>query len=290
MEHWIEGPESNIVFLGNVGFETTEEQLRKVLELAGPVLEIRLVFDPTTNRSRGFGFCQFIDSSVAASAIKNLSDTLIDGRNIKMGFADKERVYRYFGNNAWSTRGGADSVAKVVEALEPTQRAELLAQFKSFASVNTTKAREELVKNPALAHALLCALESLGSMDRDSIARIKGTAQRTSGGLGGVSRGMSAGYSPRQTSSASMSPVTPVHRPMAPAMPTHRSMAPQPRQPSPAPVPQSAPAGPEPMEMDNAELFQQVLSLTDEQLSMMPEEHRQQMIDLRRQLQGSLNQ
>ncbi|KAJ2011994.1 hypothetical protein IWW57_006450 [Coemansia sp. S610] len=101
---------------------------------------------------------------------------------------------------------------------------------------------------------------------------------------------MSAGYSPRQTSSASMSPATPVHRPMAPAMPAHRPMAPQLRQPPPAPVPQSAPAVPEPMEMDNAELFQQVLSLTDEQLSMMPEEHRQQMIDLRRQLQGSLNQ
>ncbi|KAJ2487587.1 Cleavage stimulation factor subunit 2 [Coemansia sp. RSA 2050] len=291
MEHWIEGPESNIVFLGNVGFETTEEQLRKVLELAGPVLEIRLVFDPITNRSRGFGFCQFIDSSVAASAIKNLSDTLVDGRNIKIGFADKDRVYRYFGNNAWSSRGGADSVAKVVEALDPEQRAELLAQFKSFASVNTTKAREELVKNPALAHALLCALESLDSVDRDSIARIKGTAQRTSGGLGGVSRGLSAaGYSPRQASSASISPVTPVHRPMAPAMPAHRPMAPPPRQPQPVSVSQPAPAGPEPMEMDNAELFQQVLSLTDEQLSMMPEEHRQQMIDLRRQLQGSLNQ
>ncbi|KAJ2814972.1 Cleavage stimulation factor subunit 2 [Coemansia furcata] len=276
MEHWIEGPESNIVFLGNVGFDTTEEQLKKVLELAGPVLEIRLVFDPITNRSRGFGFCQFIDPSVAASAIKNLSDTLVDGRNLKIGYADKERVQRYFGSNAWSARGGADGVAKVVDSLDASQKTELLAQFRSFAAVNTTKARDELVRNPALAHALLAAMESLGSADRDAIARIKGVAQRSAGGPA-VSRGFSAGYSPRHPSSASMSPVTPVSRPVAP---------PPPRQPLQAP--QQRPAEPEPMDMDNAELFQQVLSLTDEQLAMMPEDHRQQMIDLRRQLQGSL--
>ncbi|KAJ2877350.1 hypothetical protein H4R27_006248 [Coemansia aciculifera] len=291
-QHWIEGPESNIVFLGNVGFDTTEEQLKKVLELAGPVLEIRLVFDPISNRSRGFGFCQFIDSSVAASAIKNLSDTLVDGRNLKIGFADKERVQRYFGNNAWSARGGADGVAKVVEALDPVQKTELLAQFKSFAVVNTTKAREELVRNPALAHALLSALESLGSVDQDSIARIKGTTQRTVGGSSSVSRGLSAGYSPRQPSSASISPVTPANRPMAPPP---RQLQPAPvlaQVPvlAPVPAPQPRHVGPEPMEMDDAELIHQVLSLTDEQLSLMPEAHRQQMIDLRRQLQSTLPQ
>ncbi|KAJ2102500.1 Cleavage stimulation factor subunit 2 [Coemansia sp. S100] len=279
-QHWIEGPESNIVFLGNVGFDTTEEQLKKVLELAGPVLEIRLVFDPVSSRSRGFGFCQFIDSSVAASAIKNLSDTLVDGRNLKIGFADKERVQRYFGNNAWSARGSADGVAKVVEALAPVQKTELLAQFKSFAAVNTTKAREELARNPALAHALLCALESLGSVDQDSIARIKGTAQRSSGRSNSVARGLSAGYLPRQPLSASISPVTPAHRPMAPP--------PRQLQPAPVPAPQPRYSEPEPMEMDDAELIQQVLGLTDEQLSLMPEAHRQQMIDLRRQLQSTL--
>ncbi|KAJ2108852.1 hypothetical protein IW146_006639 [Coemansia sp. RSA 922] len=150
-------------------------------------------------------------SSVAASAIKNLSDTLVDGRNLKIGFADKERIQRYFGNNAWSARGSADGVAKVVEALAPVQKTELLAQFKSFAAVNTTKAREELARNPALAHALLCALESLGLVKQDFIARIKGTAQRSSGGFNSVARGLSAGYSPRQPLSASISPVTPAH-------------------------------------------------------------------------------
>ncbi|KAJ2431275.1 hypothetical protein GGF41_000620 [Coemansia sp. RSA 2531] len=67
-------------------------------------------------------------------------------------------------------------------------------------------------------------------------------------------------------------------------------MAPPPRQLQPAPVPAPQPrySELEPMEMDDAELIQQVLGLTDEQLSLMPEAHRQQMIDLRRQLQSTL--
>ncbi|KAJ2085059.1 hypothetical protein GGI09_007002, partial [Coemansia sp. S100] len=159
-------------------------------------------------------------------------------------------------------------------------KTELPAQFKSFAAVNTTKAREELARNLALAHALLCALESLGSVDQDSIARIKGTARRLSGGFNSVARGFLAGYSSRQLPSASISPVTPAHRPMVPLL--HHL------QPAPVPAPLPRYSEPEPMEMDDAELIQQVLSLTDEQLSLMPEAHRQQMIDLRRQLQSTL--
>ncbi|KAJ2744011.1 hypothetical protein GGI20_003311 [Coemansia sp. BCRC 34301] len=283
--HWIEGEESNVVFLGNVGFDTTEEQLKKVLELAGPVLDIRLVFDPMSNRSRGFGFCQFVDSSVASSAIKNLNDTMVDGRNIKIGYADRARVQRYFSNISWTFEhtpstplGGVERVCKLMEGLDGAQKNEFVAQFRSFAGFNTTKAKEELVRNPGLAHALVCALE--GSVDPATIARIRG------GMPGGGSRGLSAGYqdSPRSLS-ASLSPATAVNRFSAsPSVP--QSMLP--RQPmSAAPVPPPRYAEPEPMEMDNTEVLKQLLSLTDEQLAQLPEEHRQQIVDLKRQLESA---
>ncbi|KAJ2353308.1 hypothetical protein GGH92_000738 [Coemansia sp. RSA 2673] len=59
-------------------------------------------------------------------------------------------------------------------------------------------------------------------------------------------------------------------------------------QPAPVPAPQPRYSEPKPMEMDDAELIQQVLGLTDKQLSLMPEAHHQQMIDLRRQPQSTL--
>ncbi|KAJ2890694.1 Cleavage stimulation factor subunit 2, partial [Coemansia aciculifera] len=340
--------ESNIVFLGNVGFDTTEEQLRKVLELAGPVLDVRLVFDQQTNRSRGFGFCQFVDSSVASSAIKNLSDTLVDGRNLKIGFADRRRVQGIFGNAPWSfeqtpqsasgfsARGasggggfsasgvggsgsGVEKVTKLVDSLDKRQKAELLAQFKGFANGYnaSSRARDELVRNPGLAHALLLALESVGArVDGVRGERMPSTSshigQLSSRSAAAAAAGgsLSAGYldSPRMSSTSSESPATAVNRFSAsPSVPPQHILArqpvsapPQPPRSLQPPIPPPLPSQqqqqqqpmygerePEMMEIDNTEVLKQLLSLTDEQLAQLPEEHRLQLLDLKRQLENA---
>lgn len=242
-------PESNIVFLGNVGYDTTEEQLRKTLELAGPVIEIRLLFDSTTNRSRGFGFCQFADVNVAASAIKNLNDTLVDNRNIKIGYADQERVRRYLGTDgttlsnkrpakAFGGNGGLDKVERLVDSLSEEQQKELLAQFRSFAQVNMGKARNELAKNPQLAYALLCATRELGLVDRSQLNRAEGHEEQR---------------------------LPPQPQPQQPPLPAQN--------PSPS--------------VDNTEVLKQLLSLTDDQLAQLPEDHRKQIMDLKKQLEAA---
>ncbi|KAJ1666472.1 hypothetical protein IW140_004196 [Coemansia sp. RSA 1813] len=331
--------ESNIVFLGNVAYETTEEQLRRVLELAGPVVDIKLVFDPVTNRAKGFGFCQYVDINTAASAIKNLNDTQVDGRNIKIGYADRERVRRYLGTDGTTISGGGgggggahvprpapseqasfstsfektirpEQVDGIVASLDDQQKNDLLAQFRSFASVNTTKAREELSKNPALAYALLCSLESLNMIDRSTLSRIK------NGNSGGGYTMASGTIRPPHMSN-------PMHgnHPRHPPPPLQQSMG---RPPVPPPFAQRSPmhnqaySEPTPsrnmaspatygsgtplhddqgtssvppenssIEMNNAEVLKQLLSLTDEQLAQLPEDHRQQIVDLKRQLESS---
>ncbi|KAJ2357054.1 hypothetical protein IWW50_000253 [Coemansia erecta] len=297
--------ESHIVFIGNVGYGTTEEQLKKMLELAGPVVDIQLVFDPVTNRAKGFGFCEYADRNIAASAIKNLNDTLVDGRNIKIGYADRGRVRRYLGTNGTTLRGGnggtlstraavldtnmppvpqlkaitPSRVSALVDALTEQQRRDLLAQFASFAGVNTTKAREELAKNPALAHALLAALESLGGADQNTLRHIRGDF----GGEGGATN---PPYHHQVVSS-------PYHQTMtggqprpyqSPYMPVHSSPQPYQQPPSRSHSMQSdaAAAG-----ADNAEVLQQLLSMTDEQLAELPEDQRSQILDLRRHVQDA---
>ncbi|KAJ1731369.1 hypothetical protein LPJ61_002571 [Coemansia biformis] len=297
MEFRMDSPPSDIVFIGNVAYGTTEEQLRKMLELAGPVVDIQLVFDPITNRAKGFGFCQYADRNIAASAIKNLNDTLVDGRNIKIGYADRDRVRRYLGTDGTALSGGnggtlltrtaviesnapvlpqlrsiaPDQVAAVVDGLDGRQRREFVGQFRSFASVNVHKAREELVRNPALAHALLVALESLNMVDENVLGRIRGSH--------------GAAHHPPAHGTA---PLPQQHQPYSPRAADYDATYPQQAYEPPSAQPsQASPApGPDPVaEMDNAEVLQQLLSLTDEQLAQLPEDHRNQILDLRRQLQ-----
>ncbi|KAJ2003811.1 Cleavage stimulation factor subunit 2 [Coemansia thaxteri] len=324
MDHFIEGQEGNVVFLGNVGFDTSEEQLKKMLELAGPVVDIRLVFDPMSNRSRGFGFCQFVDSGIAASAIKNLNDSVVDGRNIKIGFADRDRVQRYFGTDGTRLGGslrpgladsmtpttpsysggkqGMEKVARLIDSLDAEQKAEFLAQFRSFAGVNTTKARMELVRNPGLAYALQYTLESFESADQSTRLRARrGSAEHRSPGL--LPRQPAPGYSPSSMRQPPLSagPAPMTRSALAGSQDSPRMQSSHALQQSPPSAPSSldsqrqalsatpsqpAPASAE-MELDNTEVLKQLLSLTDEQLLQLPEEHRQQIIDLKRQLESA---
>ncbi|KAJ2718685.1 Cleavage stimulation factor subunit 2 [Coemansia sp. Benny D115] len=293
--------ESNIVFLGNVAYGTTEEQLRKMLELAGPVVDIRLVFDSQTNRAKGYGFCQFADTSIAASAIKNLNDTLVDGRNIKIGYADRKRVKRYLGTdgtNLGDPRGDAatrsidmDTVDQLVGSLDPASRWELVAQFRAFAEVNPGKAKTELMKNPGMAWSILKSMEAEGLVGQTETARIRGASN--------VDYTMATGT----VRPPGPPPHSPFQRPPPPPPPSSLVMQQQQQQqqqqqttafqgagapPVPSasmPIP-AASTGPSAAELDNAEVLKQLLSLTDEQLAQLPEDHRQQIIDLKRQLQA----
>ncbi|KAI7832936.1 hypothetical protein BX661DRAFT_178824 [Kickxella alabastrina] len=302
MDHnWQEMEESNIVFLGNVAYDTTEEQLRQMLELAGPVIDIRLVFDPNTSRARGFGFCQYADTNIAASAIKNLNDSLVDGRNIKIGYADRDRIRAYLGTDGLSLRntpkstqrepmggpGGVDKAREIVSQLSSDMRMELIAQYRAYADVNTTKAKQELTKNPGLAWAVLAAMELEGLVADEQLKIIKGGAADVT---------MAAGTL-RPTGMPHQRPPPPPFQSRHAA--SSQSMPPQPHFDYSTPAPALAPAPvPAPAlviadesaatEMDNAEVLKQLLSLTDEQLAQLPEEHRQQIIELKQQLQPGI--
>jgi len=59
------------VFVGNIPYETTEEQLIEIFQEVGPVVSFRLVFDRETGKPKGYGFCEFRDQETALSAIRN---------------------------------------------------------------------------------------------------------------------------------------------------------------------------------------------------------------------------
>jgi RNA recognition motif-containing protein len=78
------------VFVGNIPFGTTEEQLTDVFKEVGPVRLFRLMFDKETGKPKGYGFCEYYDSETALSAIRNLNRVEINGRELKVDFADSD--------------------------------------------------------------------------------------------------------------------------------------------------------------------------------------------------------
>ncbi|CAE6478433.1 hypothetical protein ACGC1H_006296 [Rhizoctonia solani] len=81
---------SRVVFVGNVPYDMTEEQLTQVFSTVGPVAGFRLVFDRETGKAKGYGFCEFFDHESAASAVRNLHNTDVGGRSLRIDLADAD--------------------------------------------------------------------------------------------------------------------------------------------------------------------------------------------------------
>lgn len=85
------------LFVGNLPFNTTDEDLYNLFGSVGEVASARVITDRQTNRSRGFGFIEMEDS-LANQAIADLNDTEYGGRNIRVSEAaereQKERAPR----------------------------------------------------------------------------------------------------------------------------------------------------------------------------------------------------
>jgi len=80
---------SNIMklFVGNLSFQTVEDDLRELFGSFGEIDDIYVVEDRQTGRSRGFAFVNFLDRDAAVTAAKELDGTEFMGRNIRVNEA-----------------------------------------------------------------------------------------------------------------------------------------------------------------------------------------------------------
>src|SRR5271170_4908510 len=78
---------SNKLFVGNLSFNTTENDLQDTFAAFGTVTEANLMMDRTTNRPRGFGFVTMSSAEEAQKAIEGLNGKAIDGRALTVNVA-----------------------------------------------------------------------------------------------------------------------------------------------------------------------------------------------------------
>lgn len=75
------------LYVGNLSFHTTEDQLQQLFASYGQIDSVKIVTDRDTGQSRGFAFVEIADDAAAQKAIDELNGRDIDGRNLTVNEA-----------------------------------------------------------------------------------------------------------------------------------------------------------------------------------------------------------
>ena len=78
------------IYVGNINFDTSEDQLSQLFSQYGTVSKADVVMDKYSGRSRGFGFVEMDDAEAAKAAISALDGYQLDGRALRVNEAQSK--------------------------------------------------------------------------------------------------------------------------------------------------------------------------------------------------------
>jgi cold-inducible RNA-binding protein len=79
---------SNKLYVGNLSYDVTSDQLRGMFGPYGSVQSAKVASDRETNRSKGFGFVEMASEQEARAAITGMHGTIADGRTLTVSEAN----------------------------------------------------------------------------------------------------------------------------------------------------------------------------------------------------------
>lgn len=252
----VAGNRHKTVFIGNLPFEGTEDELRGIFGQMGVVTTLRIVVDRDTGKRKGFAFLEYSDPETAQRAVAQLNGLDFYGRTLRVSIAEQDTKHAGDGPTHAKKRKGAgapgnDRVAAVIGGTASVQLFEVLQQAKSLAAHQPHDLLAMLHHQPHLLRALHLALDRLAP----------------------------SYHAPEPPMMTAFEPQPP---PMAAAS---AAAAPPPQQygapPPPAAMQQKA------QQLAQSGLLEQVMSLTPEMLAALPEHERVQMAALQEELRRS---
>jgi len=90
------------IYVGNLAYNATEEELRTSFSAFGPVTSVKIVRDRDSGRSRGFAFVEMEDGEGAQNAVAQMNGKDVNGRNLVVN----EARPREQGGGGGGGRGG----------------------------------------------------------------------------------------------------------------------------------------------------------------------------------------
>ena len=96
------------LYVGNLSYNVTEEDLRTLFAQAGEIKEISLIMDRETRRPKGFGFVEMSNQVDDEKALQMFNEYEMDGRKLTVNIA-RPREERSSGGNRGGYGGGGGS-------------------------------------------------------------------------------------------------------------------------------------------------------------------------------------
>ena len=75
------------IYVGNLPYSVSEDDIRKAFEAFGEVGEVNIIIDRMSGRSKGFGFVEMPNDDEGKTAMSELNDTELDGRQLNVNEA-----------------------------------------------------------------------------------------------------------------------------------------------------------------------------------------------------------
>lgn len=100
---------SKRLYVGNISFKATEDEVRDLFSQAGEVVSVKLIKDAATGRLRGFGFVEMSTNEEAQKAVTQLNGTMFMDRNIVVNEAkpqERREKGRPRARGGFDIRGG----------------------------------------------------------------------------------------------------------------------------------------------------------------------------------------
>jgi RNA recognition motif-containing protein len=95
------------IFVSNLGFNSKDEDLKRLFDEFGEVSSAKVIMDKFTSRSKGFGFVEMPDDTAGQKAITALDGSMQDGRPLKVSVArPREERNDRGGGGGGGNRGG----------------------------------------------------------------------------------------------------------------------------------------------------------------------------------------
>ncbi|GAM85603.1 hypothetical protein ANO11243_036100 [Dothideomycetidae sp. 11243] len=293
---------SKTVFVGNIPYGVSEEQIIDIFSRVGTVNNFRLVHDKETGRPKGFGFLEYTDTDTAAAAVRNLNDHDIMGRKLRVDWSNdsssnpQQETTTQISTNGPDNHDAAsalpplpagtdsppgltapDAISQTLSAMPAPQLLDLISQMKGMVSENPAQVTQLFNAAPQLAYAIFQALLLLGLTDVSVLSSI-------------VQAASAPAPQPLQQSQPQpqyTQPQPPPPNPFSGYPPYQQQAAvptPPPVQQQPYQPPQPSAPVPTPDQGAQTALIQQLMHLTTEQIFQLPAESRDQILQLRAQL------
>lgn len=154
------------VYIGNIPFDYTEEQVMEIAQSVGPVSDLKLLFDPLTGKSKGYAYVRYGDHETASSAVRNLNYMNLGNRYLKCSLSSDEQSFPEMGvaeklpslplgSQIYGNQNAQQAISASLSSLDQQSAYQLMREAKRMSIENPPLMKKLLDQCPQLSHALV---------------------------------------------------------------------------------------------------------------------------------------